>query len=175
MPVVEWLEAPEDVLEAVDALLCYLAPGRRRCRNVSKLKRRPLYPLAIERAQRLLHVCLSGPQHEGLRYWYLDKKWSERLKSAGIDSDSLEVIDERRWRHAWDQLKTENTFRISDQQRKISLGTEPPPLAVLHRHGYLKSREQRVEENLAKENQEIGLINGQYWKNAIQKKLSSHG
>src|SRR2546430_14891930 len=112
-----WVEDPGDVLEAIDALLCYLLPGRTKCRNEYRLNRRALYPNAMKRAELLLNVC--GCNLGGLRHWYLDNRWRARLELAGIDPETLEVADQRRWWFAWDQLKTENTFRQGDQRRKI--------------------------------------------------------
>jgi hypothetical protein len=140
-----WTETADDVLEALDVLLCYLSPDRQKCRNTHRFNRRPLYPLAIKRAQSLLHVC--GTELAGNRYWYLDKRWRERLELAGIDQETLEVTDQRRWWFAWEQLRTENTFRQGDQRRKINSDREPPPLEPVERVIYCGNSKDPLDDN----------------------------
>jgi hypothetical protein len=143
-----WIETADDVLEALDALLCYLSPDRQKCRNAHRFNRRPLYPLAIKRAARLLHV--RGTELGDMGYWYLGKRWPQRLELAGIDPQTLEVVDQRRWAHAWEQLSTENTFRQGDQRRKINSDREPPPLEPVERVIYCgnsKRSESPLDDN----------------------------
>jgi hypothetical protein len=149
MATIQWVEDPDDVLEALDALLCYLLPGRTKCRNEYRLNRRALYAAVMKHAQLLLGVC--GCNLGGRHLWYLDKdnRWRERLALAGIDPDNLEVVDQFRWAHAWDQLKNENTFRKGDQQQRINLGLDPPPLEPIVKNVQLPAQNAVILPNAA--------------------------
>jgi hypothetical protein len=120
-----WIEAPDDVLEAADALLLYVIHGRqRRCEHTSK--RRPLYKGAMDRARVLLNVQLTmRPDEQGLKYWFVPKGWEERLKLAGVHPETLKVEDDRRWAYAWQQL-IKYTFTNKEQRKMIALGLEVP-------------------------------------------------
>jgi hypothetical protein len=117
-----FIELPEDILEAVRILLVYFTLPR-------VGNPRPLYPKVVKRAARLLGVCTDWEVPKNVpNKWRLPKEeqWRSRLVLAGLDPDSLEIVDQKRWNLAWEQLK-ENRFSVTEQQKDIALDRKAPP------------------------------------------------
>jgi hypothetical protein len=115
-------ELPEDILEAVRILLVYFTLPR-------SGNPRPLYPKVVKRAARLLGVCTDWEvPKDAPNRWRLPKKeqWRSRWVLAGLDPDTLQIVNRSRWDLAWEQLK-ENRFSAEAQQKAISIGREAPP------------------------------------------------
>jgi hypothetical protein len=119
-----WRQYPEDIAESIRALMAYLR---------DRPPRRCLYPKSIKMASRVLGLTakLVGSR----AYWHLHPvKHRERLEAAGIDPDTLEVVDHNRYALLWQQLTLTGRFDLAQQQADIALGVvgpEPVPFQRL--------------------------------------------
>jgi hypothetical protein len=82
--------------------------------------RRKLHGKAMFRAWQLLNV--QG--NHG--YIWLRDTWRERLELAGIDPESMLVIDQRRWARAWKMLVDTWRFRKADAIGGNTLDEDAP-------------------------------------------------
>lgn len=58
--------------------------------------------------------------------WSLEQRVArERLELAGIDADTLEVADERRWAFAVDYMRARETFKVEEFKRWLEEHEEP--------------------------------------------------
>ena len=121
-----------DVLEFARCLKGYLESG----------PRVTLYPAVVGRAARLLGVMARVDERTGRVYWYLGN-WKRKLRAAGVEPDSMRVVDVERWRAAWQQLVELRGFRES-RQAEYMAGEglcEPVIVPVRKRH---RKREARI-------------------------------
>lgn len=116
-----WWEHPGHIIDCVRVL--QFAFGLRTPAVIDYLSSAknpvPIYRNAMSRAKKLFHPVGRYGR------WQLDSCWQERLALAGLEDQTLEVIDNRRWAFALGQLR-ENKFSIALQRKLIDFGTDPP-------------------------------------------------
>jgi hypothetical protein len=76
----------------------------------------------LRRAKRLLGVMTES---YAKRYWELPRKWKNNLRYAGLDPETLEVVDQTQWLWAWEQLRR-GEYSVGLQMKRIALELEPP-------------------------------------------------
>jgi hypothetical protein len=117
-----WSFWPEHVLSCLDLLLVhcgaheklvlppvYCRPKKAGGNFGEPVLMRPAIPSkAITAAMMLLWLQRSRGPQDGKLWWHLSiysgSNWKSRLALAGIDCDTLEVVDRRRWAFAFAQL-----------------------------------------------------------------------
>lgn len=111
---VKWTQYPEDVLQMMRMLLAHFDRDPDTSRTLT-------YQSALKRAHRILgNYTLSDrvvhyfgepclPERRTLQY--LGKRWRERLQTAGIKPDTLEIENRQRWALTWDGLKKTGEYR----------------------------------------------------------------
>jgi hypothetical protein len=121
------MEYDTDTLDACDAYFAYLLPRvpRREPRigtgnALNRRMRRKLHGNAVFRAIQLLNI----QRNRG--YIWLRDSWRDRLELAGIDPDSMQVVEPRRWARAWQLLSTTWRFRKADAQYGNTLNLDAP-------------------------------------------------
>jgi hypothetical protein len=115
-----WSKYPEtdaDTLDMADMLIGYL---ERRAPRREGGTRRAVFNSATFRALQLLNVQRRKGQ------WYLRWTWRSRLELAGIDPETMEVVEPRRWARAWLMLSTTWRFRKADAIRGNALDSDAP-------------------------------------------------
>jgi hypothetical protein len=122
-----WIEYDTDTLDAADAYLAYVLPraARREPRIGSgpakgRPMRRKLHGNATFRAWQLLNI----QRNRG--YIWLRDTWRWRLELAGIDPDSMQVVEPRRWARAWKLLVDTWRFRKADAIAGNTLDLDAP-------------------------------------------------
>jgi hypothetical protein len=123
-----YVEYDADTLDAADAYLAYLLPraAQREPKIVGsgpakgRSMRRKLHGNAVHRAIQLLNI---QRYHE---YIWLRETWPERLELAGIDPDTMQVVDSRRWARAWQLLVDTWRFRKADAIYGNTLDLDAP-------------------------------------------------
>jgi hypothetical protein len=143
---IKWVQYDEDVLEMVRMLVAYF-------KRDATCGRSPVSQNAIKKAARILgaHAYSDTAEHSTgrRRKQYLGKAWRERLETAGINPDTLEVENRKRWALSWEMLRDtgewwperiENSYRCKwfvdpdEEFRPLQISIEPSTAA------------QRVEE-----------------------------
>ncbi len=71
-------------------------------------------------------VGVSSEWENGALVWSLASMWRLKLRWAGLDPESWDVVDESRWALAWQQLIGTGTFRIDAQKRSLEMGKVAP-------------------------------------------------
>jgi hypothetical protein len=139
-----WTWWPEDTLNALDLLLVYFGINDklvrpqevaviRRDSNLQATLHRALHDKAIRSAVRLI-----APGKKCAKYgrramcWYVRPTFDTkgRLAGAGLDINTLNIIDQRRWAFAWHQLSNGNTIYYSAPENDIlnASAHETPPV-----------------------------------------------
>ena len=130
------IEYDTDTLDAADMWVAYLLPRepRREARMgppatkgkqgsglaVERRMRRLLHGNAMFRAWQLLNI----QRYHG--YAWLRDTWRDRLELAGIDPDSMQVVEPRRWARAWKLLVDTWRFRKAEAQYGNTLNLDAP-------------------------------------------------
>jgi hypothetical protein len=138
---VGWTYWPEDVLDALDLMLVHMGCHERLVRPAIVeprklgtddivLMRRAIPTKSLVAAARILYVRPIHPRTGGGRlHWYLPKKprWQDRMNLAGVDTDTVQVVDRRRWAFCFKQL-TDNWYCPSfSQDKQIDLINSEAP------------------------------------------------
>ncbi len=71
-------------------------------------------------------VGVSSEWENGALVWSLGSMWRLKLRWAGLDPESWDVVDEYMWALAWQQLIGTGTFRIDAQKRSLEMGKVAP-------------------------------------------------
>lgn len=135
---------PSDVLDALDLWIAYLLPRapvrlgelREGAQWVRMPYRRAQGQFSLFAARKLLNVNARRKGFDGVMHWALNPNWERRLYWAGIDPQTLAVIEQRRWNIAWQQLHTTFTYKEPLQMKRVYDKDYNPPLAV----GYVAKR-----------------------------------
>ena len=82
------------------------------------------YYNAIRRARRLLgiHVQAGGREWGRLPKEFLSSMWRERVTVAGLDPDTLSVINVKRWALTWERLKTDHEYYPAEIENAYQMG-----------------------------------------------------
>ena len=121
------IEYDTDTLDAADMYLAYVLP--RAARREPKIgsgsaqgrpMRRLLHHSAIFRSWQLLNI----QRYHG--YAWLRDTWRNRLELAGIDPESMQIVEPRRWARAWQRLSTTWRFRKADAIQGNTLDWDAP-------------------------------------------------
>ena len=106
-----FIDEPDTVRDSIRMILRHFGEG---------LEARCVPHQAFKKAARILK-CMAHLEEKRVT-WSMGREWRERLKLAGLDPDSLEVVDEGRWDLCWEQLCETWTFRDDVARRQIALG-----------------------------------------------------
>lgn len=96
--------------------------------------------------------------HAEKTHWVMDYRWPTRAFAMGIDSKTIRVVDERRFKWFWYQLGETGRFSIKKQRELMKSGKEPPgmqPLIITKPYidpGTIKQRQQAKEVKQASDN-----------------------
>ena len=115
-----YTERDTDTLEMADMLVAYMTHREPRRRHGNGM-RCQVHNEATYRALQLLNV------QRRLEGWFLRTNWRKRLVLAGVDPETMEVVDKRRWARAWQWLSSpKRCFKEADALRGIALDLDAP-------------------------------------------------
>ena len=142
-----WTWWPEDTLDALDLMLVYLGVNDslvrpqeviaiRRDSSIKARLHRALHDKAIRSAIRLISPGRKCSTSRRAICWYVTPTFDTkgRLASAGLDINTLNITDYRRWAFAWHQLSFGNVIRYSvteNDKLNASAHITPPVEAVV--------------------------------------------
>jgi hypothetical protein len=114
------------------------------------------YSTSMRMALRLMGVALVVK--DDVMLWMLTSDWRARLRWAGLDPDTRELVDARRWALAWRQLINNGRFDVETQKRAIERGDSAPEPAdyVLRLGNSIRPRkkEKKAEPPVQREEEE---------------------
>jgi len=117
----------DELLEVARFVRAYLAwqNGRPKVPLIKTYIRLAMHLVGTERRQ-----STGGPLYRPRWYLTKDKRGTDqRLRAAGIDPQTWEIIDERAAAWAWHQLRTTKYFSVKKQVMLMSgVRGDPPPL-----------------------------------------------
>jgi hypothetical protein len=125
---------PRSTIEAVRMIQSYFSDGTR--------DKVVIHYKAIKRASRLLKLMTKTDEHGNLS-WVRSSEWRSRLVLAGLDPDTLEIVDQERWDLAWEQMSRTRTFRDDIQRKNLALGKKAPKAEPFLRAKVLEPRFQK--------------------------------
>jgi hypothetical protein len=170
-----WTSWPEDVLDALDLVLVYLGvntklkrPGYKQPMTFKNpqevLMRRALPHKAFTAAVRL--VCPGRASKRPQTLWYIPPKnnLKARLAGAGIDVDTVQVINQRRWAFAYFQLNERMKPHYNSVRQETLVNTPGPEpdcspvtreVTTLTGAGRRRIRKERMEKARYERSKEI--------------------
>lgn len=165
-----WTWWPEDTLDALDLMLLYfgvhdqlvITPEITTIRKDSNIKcrlHRAIHDKALRSAVRLIKPGTKSSKLRRSICWYVNPTFDTkgRLAGAGIDINTLNIIDHRRWAFAWQQLTTGNKIIYSAAENDIlnASSHETPPVEPIYKRvitHYTKGRPAKIAFAFKKKN-----------------------
>ena len=151
-----YIDEPKTVIDCVRLLLCHTR---------EKGYGRTIPHMSLKRAARILKLMVEYEPDKVT--WRLAREWKDRLKLAGLDPESLEVVDEERWDLCWEQLVETWTFRDDVARRQIALGVKAKEKAGVRVRAVALPEKRRPDETSGLETPE----KKEYFLGEIRKKI----